>query len=220
VDVLRQRTAVSMDAASGLTQAVSLRAVAVERSDAELMLEYRGGNARAFETLYSRHKSALYRYLQRMCRNRDACNDLFQEVWSRVIQSRDRYEPRAQFTTFLFHIAHNCCVDYFRRAERRQQGRMDDVTELQERLPGTDSERPDAEASHAQLRAAFKQALHGLPDEQRTAFVLREESGLSLEEIGRVTGVSMETAKSRLRYALSKLRAALDQYQPTGRASV
>jgi RNA polymerase sigma-70 factor, ECF subfamily len=199
---------------------VPLRPAASETADGELMLRYRSGDMRAFETLYTRHKDALYRYLQRMCRDRDACNDLFQEVWSKVIQSRERYEPRAQFTTFLFRIAHNCAVDYFRRAERRQQGRMEDVSELQECLSGLDGERPDSQACHAQLSAAFMQALRSLPDDQRQVFVLREEGGLSLEDIGRVTGVPMETAKSRLRYALNKLRAALEQYQPQDRASV
>jgi RNA polymerase sigma-70 factor (ECF subfamily) len=183
-------------------------------SDSDLMQRYANGDAQTFAILYARHKTPLYRYLQRICRNRDAVNDLFQETWSKVITSRDRYEARAQFTTFLFHIAHNCAVDYFRRAERQHLGRMDDVTEMQEYLPNSDNERPEAQATESELRAAFKQALDELPEEQRNVFVLREESGLSLEEIGQVTGVTMETAKSRLRYALSKLRTTLKQFDP------
>jgi RNA polymerase sigma factor (sigma-70 family) len=182
--------------------------------DGALMLRYRNGDARAFEVLYARHKGPLYRYLQRLCRNREAVNDLFQETWSKLITSRERYEVRAQFTTFLFHIAHNCAVDYFRRAERQHIGRTDDVSELQERIPGVDTDRPDSQVSEAQLQAAFKQALEQLPEEQRNVFVLREETGLTLEEIGAVTGVTMETAKSRLRYALAKLRTTLKQYEP------
>jgi len=183
-------------------------------SDADLMHRYARGDARAFSILYARHKNALYRYLQRICRNPDAVNDLFQETWGKVIASRDRYEARAQFTTFLFHIAHNCAVDYFRRAERQRLDRMDDIIDLQERLPNVVSERPEEQASEAQLRDAFKQALEQLPDEQRNAFILREETGLSLEEIGQITGVTMETAKSRLRYALTKLRTVLKAYDP------
>jgi RNA polymerase sigma-70 factor (ECF subfamily) len=182
--------------------------------DNALMMRYRNGDTRAFETLYTRHKGALYRYLQRICRNREAVNDLFQETWSKLVTSRARYEPRAQFTTFLFHIAHNCAVDYFRRAERQHIGRTDDVDELQDRLPSVDTDRPDARVSEAQLQAAYQLALAQLPDEQRNVFVLREETGMSLEEIGEVTGVTMETAKSRLRYALAKLRTALKQYEP------
>lgn len=182
--------------------------------DSELMIRYRNGDAKAFEILYLRHKGALYRYLQRMCRNKEAVNDLFQESWSKLIASRARYEPRAQFTTFLFHIAHNCAVDYFRRAERQHIGRTDDVDDLQERLPSAESDRPDSQAAEAELQAAFAQALATLPEEQRNVFVLREETGMSLEEIGQVTGVTMETAKSRLRYALNKLRSALKQFEP------
>jgi len=209
--------------AAELTQAASTSASESVRTiesdttsmdDGTLMLRYRNGDTRAFEILYTRHKGALYRYLQRLCRNREAVNDLFQETWSKLITSRQRYEVRAQFTTFLFHIAHNCAVDYFRRAERQHIGRTDDVDQLQERLPSADTDRPDTQASEAQLQAAFQRALAQLPDEQRNVFVLREETGMSLEEISQVTGVTMETAKSRLRYALAKLRTALKTFEP------
>ena len=182
--------------------------------DSTLMLRYRDGDLRAFEMLYSRHKGSLYRYLQRLCRDSEAANDLFQEVWSKVIASRERYEVRAQFNTYLFRIAHNCAIDYFRRTGKVTAGQFADVNELEEILPGNEADRPDAQVSQAQVKAAFKQALDDLPAEQRDVFVLYEESGLSLEEIGKVTGVAMETAKSRLRYAVSKLRVALKHHQP------
>jgi RNA polymerase sigma-70 factor (ECF subfamily) len=146
---------------------------------------------------------------------------LFQEVWSKVIASRERYEVRAKFTTFLFHIAHNCAVDYFRRAGRPQEKGVQDVDALANELPGPSHESPDGALSEAQLRADFKRALDELPAEQRDVFLLYEETGLGLEDIGRVTGVAMETAKSRLRYALGKLRGALRQHQsPTLQSSV
>lgn len=182
--------------------------------DSALMLRYRDGDMHAFELLYARHKGPLYRYLQRLCRDKDVASDIFQEVWGKVIASRERYEVRAQFSTFLFHIAHNCAIDHFRRTGRVAPRQFADVTELTEVLAGNDADRPDTRASEAQVKAAFKQALDALPPEQRDVFVLYEESGLSLEEIGTVTGVAMETAKSRLRYAVSKLRAALKHHQP------
>lgn len=188
-------------------------AAAAEPDDTTLMLRYRDGDARAFEILYGRHKGGLYRYLKRLCRDQDIANDLFQEVWGKVIASRERYEPRAQFNTFLFRVAHNCAVDYFRRAGRQHLGRMDDVDELEEGLPDNSIPQPDAQVSEIEVRASFRQALEQLPDEQREAFLLYEETGLSLEEIGKITGVAMETAKSRLRYALRKLRAALQHHR-------
>jgi RNA polymerase sigma-70 factor (ECF subfamily) len=219
MDLLQPTTATIGDAssqeeASAYELAPSVGGRSAKNDDGALMLRYRDGDMRAFEILYTRHKGALYRYLQRICRNREACNDLFQETWSKVVTNRQRYEVRAQFTTYLFHIAHNCAIDYFRRAERQHIGRTDDVSELQERLPSAETDRPDSQLSEAQLQAAFKQALQELPEEQRNVFVLREETGLTLEEIGALTGVTMETAKSRLRYALGKLRSALKQYRP------
>jgi RNA polymerase sigma-70 factor (ECF subfamily) len=191
-------------------------AAAALTDDATLMLRYRAGDARAFEILYERHKGPLYRYLQRMCRSRETANDLFQEVWGKVIASRERYEVRAQFNTYLFRIAHNCAVDHFRRASRPQDRYAQDVEDVAAQIAGAVHERPDAELAHAQLQAAFRRALDQLPAEQRDVFVLYEETGLSLEEIGKVTGVAMETAKSRLRYALTKLRAALRQHEQPG----
>jgi RNA polymerase sigma-70 factor (ECF subfamily) len=182
--------------------------------DATLMLRYRDGDARAFELLYERHKGPLYRYLQRMCGRREVADDLFQEVWSKVIASRSRYEARAQFNTFLFRIAHNCAVDYFRRSGRPHERAAQDVDDLAEELGAVEHEQPDAALSEAQVRNDFRRALAELPPEQRDVFVLYEESGLTLEEIGRITGVAMETAKSRLRYAVGKLRTALRQHRP------
>lgn len=181
--------------------------------DAALMLRYRNGDLRAFETLYARHKASLYRYLVRMCRNEEAANDLFQEVWGKVIASRERYEVRAQFSTFLYRIAHNCTIDYFRRASRIHEANAQNVDEIADELC-SEQMTPDAAIAHMQMRAQFRRALDELPAEQRDVFVLYEETGLSLEEIGKITGVAMETAKSRLRYAVSKLRAALQQHQP------
>ncbi len=184
--------------------------------DAAVMVRYREGDVRAFELLYARHKGPLYRYLQRTCKSQEAASDLFQEVWGKLIASRERYEPRALFTTFLYRIAHNCAMDHFRRAARVHERSTQDVDEVAEELPGREHDRPESVASEVQLRADFRRALVALPPEQRDVFVLYEESGLSLEEIGKVTGVAMETAKSRLRYAVAKLRAALGHHQPAG----
>jgi len=207
-------SAASIDGAlpGGAAALVEAPAVAVT-DDTTLMLRYRDGDARAFELLYERHKGPLYRYLQRMCGRREVADDLFQEVWSKVIASRSRYEVRAQFNTFLFRIAHNCAVDYFRRSGRPHERAAQDVDEIAEEIGAAEHERPDAALSEAQVRSDFRRALAELPPEQRDVFVLYEESGLTLEEIGRITGVAMETAKSRLRYAVGKLRTALRQHR-------
>ena len=175
--------------------------------DVDLMLRYRDGDTEAFARLYSRHKAGLYRYLLRHVRNAGIASDLFQEVWSRLIATRARYEPRAKFATFLFHIAHNCAMDFFRRSSTHAEpGTEHDlsVAEAPEHL------RPDRVAEFAERQSALLAALAALPREQRETFVLYEESGLSVEEIARVTDVPAETAKSRLRYAVRKLKSSLE----------
>jgi RNA polymerase sigma-70 factor, ECF subfamily len=190
----------------------------VDVDDGELMLRYAGGDLRAFETLYRRHRSPLYRYLARHTRDPEVANDIFQEVWSRVISSRSRYEPRAKFSTFLYRIAHNCFIDHCRRSSARQDRAnvSNEDFDLEKLLPAPVSDRPDTRAEHAQTLTRYRSALASLPSEQRDTFLLYEESGLTLEEIGTITGVSMETAKSRLRYALNKLRAAMETLRDSG----
>jgi RNA polymerase sigma-70 factor, ECF subfamily len=177
--------------------------------DAELMRAYAGGNLRAFEQLYAKHRSALYRYLQRHTRDATVTDDLFQEVWSRVIANRERYQPRARFQTFLFTLAHNCFIDHYRRSKTRPRGAPLDGESLDELLVAPESSAPDAELERRESTERYRAALASLPQEQRDAYLLHEESDLSLEEIARVTGVGVETAKSRLRYAVSKLKQSM-----------
>jgi len=179
----------------------------IDPSDAELMLRYRAGCMASFEALYARHKLPLYRYLLRQVHSASAASDLFQEVWSRVVASRDRYEIRAQFRTYLFHIAHNCAIDHHRRGRRTpvDTGALESLTNA----PGPEHERPDRLAEYAEHRSAFFRALAALPLEQREAFLLHEEAGLDITDIARITRVGVETAKSRLRYAIRKLQRSL-----------
>jgi len=177
--------------------------------DAQLMLAYARGEMRSFETLYSRHRAALYRYLVRQARDTEIANDLFQEVWSRVIVNRARYEPRAKFRTFLFTLAHNCFIDHCRRQKSRPQGLGIEDADAADMLTADDASRPDLELERNESSRRYRAALATLPPEQRDVYLLHEESDLSLEEIAHVTGVGAETAKSRLRYAVGKLKAAL-----------
>jgi RNA polymerase sigma-70 factor (ECF subfamily) len=177
--------------------------------DAQLMLAYARGEMPAFETLYSRHRTALYRYLLRQARDPEIANDLFQEVWSRVIVNRARYEARAKFRTFLFTLAHNCFIDHCRRVKSRPSGTSVEDADAADLLPADDGVRPEFELERDESTRRYRAALATLPAEQRDVYLLHEESDLSLEEIARVTGVGTETAKSRLRYAVGKLKAAL-----------
>lgn len=178
-------------------------------ADATLMLRYRDGDATAFAHLYSHHKGPLYRYLLRHVRNAGAAADLFQEVWSRVIANRARYEPRAKFATFLFHIAHNCTMDFFRRNSNSREALAADAETHLRDAEAPEYQRPDRVAEFREQESALLAAVSALPQEQREAFLLHEETGLSIEEIAKVTNVPVETAKSRLRYALRKLKGSM-----------
>jgi len=183
--------------------------VVSDDEDAQLMLAYARGEMRAFETLYARHRGALYRYLTRQARDGEIANDLFQEVWSRVIVNRSRYEPRAKFRTFLFTLAHNCFIDHCRRTKSRPTGLRIEEADDADMLPAAEDTQPDTAVSKDETSRRYRAALATLPAEQRDVYLLHEESDLSLEEIARITGVGAETAKSRLRYAVAKLKAAL-----------
>jgi RNA polymerase sigma-70 factor (ECF subfamily) len=178
--------------------------------DAKLMERYRDGDTDAFSTLYAHHKGPLYRYLLRHVRNAGAAADLFQEVWSRLIATRARYEARAKFATFLFHIAHNCTMDFFRRDLMMRRAARPDDADAQSMEPEVpEHQRPDGLAEFAEQQSALLAALGALPREQRETFLLHEETGLTIEEIARVTDVGIETVKSRLRYAIRKLKNSL-----------
>ena len=177
-----------------------------EPEDSALMLRYKDGDTDAFETLYRRHNDALYRYLLRLSRHEATAEDLFQEVWGKIVNARSRYRPTAKFTTFLYRVAHNCFIDHVRKNTRHSNTADIDP----DTRPG-DQEGPDVETERQLARQRLERALEDLPDEQRDAFLLREEGGLSLDDIALVTGSNRETAKSRLRYAVRKLKEAIDE---------
>ena len=174
--------------------------------DSALMLRYKDGDIAAFETLYRRHNDALYRYLLRLCRHPENADDIFQEVWGKIIKAADRYRPTAKFTTFLYRVAHNCFIDYLRRNKRHTH-----VGDFDPDLQPNPDDLPEVATERSLARERLQIALLDLPDEQRDVFLLHEEAGLNLDEISAVTGSNRETSKSRLRYAMNKLRVAIDE---------
>ncbi|MGB0132919.1 MAG: RNA polymerase sigma factor [Dokdonella sp.] len=187
---------------------LNLAAMGTERTDEELMLAYAGGDLQAFERLYERHRGTLYRFLLRSLRQRADADELFQETWSRAVAARERYRVEAKFTTWLLQIAHNLLIDRFRRT--RPQASAEETEVVFNRLDAPDEEQPDRVLSEFEQRRRLQLALEELPEEQRVTFLLRMENGLGLEEISAVTGVGRETVKSRLRYALARVRARFE----------
>ncbi len=183
-------------------------------ADETLMTSYRNGEVSAFEKLYLRHKGPVYRYLLRQCKSSAIAEEIYQDVWVGLIRAKDRYEPTAKFTTYIFSIAHNHVINYYRRQSAgiplSYTDDPDPVIEMKADCPENE---PDNELERRRTSKKLLGLITELPDAQREAFLLREEGGMSIEEIAAATGVNTETAKSRLRYAISKLKAGM---QTTG----
>ena len=182
------------------------------QSDEALMVAYCGGDAIAFRVLYGRHRSGLYRFLLRQSGAAAIAEELFQDVWTSVIGARKRYAARASFATYLYKIAHNRLIDHFRRSAHRPSVHIPDGHDFEvEQLEARPMDRPDVRFQTGVQIQRFTEILAGLPSEQREAFVMHQEAGFSIDQIASATGVSYETAKSRLRYALAKLRRGLKE---------
>jgi RNA polymerase sigma-70 factor, ECF subfamily len=180
-------------------------------TDEELMLRYAGGDAGAFETLYSRHRGGLFRFIKRQCGDAGVAEELYQEVWESVITSRDRYRVEARFRTWLYTLAHHRVIDWYRKSSRVVwvDFGKDDDPEFD--APAGREWRPDVRAESREMAQRLLELIDELPPPQREAFLLHEEGGLSVEDIALATGAGVEAAKSRLRYALVKLKRGLQE---------
>ena len=199
----------------------SADAAPADDSDEALMLAYAAGDAGAFARLYARHERPVYRFLRRSLDDDASANELLQETWLSVVRNAAGYVPSARFTTWLFGIARSRLIDHWRA--RRPLASLDApvgddgegtlAQTLADTLAADERAQPERQALSRAQGAALLQAVQALPPAQREAFLLHAEGGLTLAEIGALTGVGMETAKSRLRYALARLRTALADWR-------
>ena len=175
-------------------------------SDEDLMMQYQAGNAAAFDTLYEKYRGDVYRFLLRQF-DQATAEELYQDVWLKLIQARDRYQPSARFRTWLYSVTRNHIRDHYRKQRLN-------VVSSGETDANIDTRSPDRVANDRQILALLHQGIRELPEAQRQAFLLKEESGLSVEEIAEVMDASKESTKSRLRYAVRKLREKLKGLWP------
>jgi RNA polymerase sigma factor (sigma-70 family) len=175
-----------------------------ETPDEQLMTRFRRGDTAAFDTLYTRHRGPLFRYVERQCSSHAVAEELYQDIWMRVIRAREQWQAGTRFQPWLYRIAHNRIIDHW-RAGRENHASIEDEAAIPLDRPW-----PDAIMLIRECIERLFQLLEGLSESQRSAFLLKEEAGLSLEQIAEVTGAGFETVKSRLRYALRRLRAGLE----------
>lgn len=186
-------------------------------TDEDLMRKFCAGDSKAFHTLYMRHEKPLYRYLRRVLGVGLVAqvDEVFQDSWMRLVDARDSWQPRdgVVFKTWLYTLAHHRAVDILRKSGREvsaDEGWLDDDSEAAWQLwPASSAEQPEQQAFWRKAGQQLLHCLEGLPAMQRAAFLLHHDDGLSLDEMSQVLNAEFETVKSRLRYALSKLRLCM-----------
>ena len=195
-----------------------------KRTDEELMKHYLKGDVRAFQVIVERHSGPIFNFILRRCGgNKQLGEDLLQETFLRVVRRRDSFREQSKFTTWLYTIARNLCIDALRRASYRKHPSLDqplsksDPTEGATLLDRVSSNDPGADTltRDKRFRVALQTALDTLPDEQKDIFIMREFQGLKFKEIAQIVGVPENTVKSRMRYALQGLRAELETFAET-----
>ena len=179
--------------------------------DEELMIRYGEGDLRAFDELYGRHRLGLYRFVAWRSPRADWVDEVVQDSWANLHHARGRYRPDATFRTYLYQIARNRLLDLVRQQQpllAADMGAGADGRDVFDSLADAASEvrMPDAALDEKQRNDRLYLALTALPGEQKEAVVLQQFSGMSLDEIATVVVAPLETVKSRLRYAMRKLR--------------
>jgi RNA polymerase sigma-70 factor, ECF subfamily len=196
-----------------------------QQSDEALMEAYQQGDARAFEHLLKRHRKPVYNFLYRQVGTSALAEDMLQEVFLRIIRGAPRYTRKAKFTTWMYTIARNLCVDQSRRAKHRKHPSLDQPLgrdsqgkrTLGDRMASQDPA-VDRQAIGTELRDRLAEAINNLSDEQREVFLMREYHNLPFKEIAEIVGVPENTVKSRMRYALERLRQQLEEYRDFAQA--
>lgn len=175
----------------------------------EVLLErYRDGDDAAFSLLVQRYEERLFVFIARMTGDAHLAEDVFQQVFINVAKNASSFDGRASFSTWLFRITRNATLDELRRRARRSEGRRSADAGI-EAIPDRNLETPLEKMTREESGHAIRLALTRLPEEQREAFLLKEEGDLDFGEIGLILGCGRETAKSRFRLAVGKLRALL-----------
>jgi RNA polymerase sigma-70 factor, ECF subfamily len=193
-------------------------------ADETLMLRYQGGDRAAFAQLVRRHQAALFNFALRQVRIQQVAEDVVQETFVRVVQNAAEFKHEARFTTWVYTITRNLCIDHLRKRALRKHPSLDESKGEEGDGPtlGEQTADPRAsverEATGTELKERIARAVDQLPDEQREVFLMREIANLPFKEIAEITSVPENTVKSRMRYALERLQEALAEYEDYARA--
>lgn len=191
-----------------------------EPSDEELLRRFNEGDAEVFELLVRRYERPLYNFILRSVRRRERADELLQDVFLKVVQRSGDFKGNSKFSTWLYTIARNLCIDHSRKMVFRRHKSLDapgrsDGEDGPTLLERTASEEPrtDRVAIAKDLQVRITAAVEELPEEQKEVFLMRQVQGMAFKEIADVVGVPENTVKSRMRYALERLQRALAEYE-------
>lgn len=190
-------------------------------TDELLMIRYQRGDREAFAWLVRRHHQRVYNFILRLVKQPTAAEELAQETFLKIVKNSSTFKHEARFSTWLYAIARNLCIDHQRKQRLRRHA------SLEQPLPGDQTGRPLGESlpdpsprssverstTKGRMAQAISAAVESLPEDQKEVFLLREVGGLPFKEIAEITGVGENTVKSRMRYALERLQQALDDYK-------
>jgi RNA polymerase sigma-70 factor, ECF subfamily len=198
-----------------------------EVTDEVLMVRFQRGDRTAFTALVRRHQAPLFNFAFRQLGAQAVAEEVVQDAFVRVVQNATEFKHEARFTTWVYTILRNLCIDQLRRRALRRHPSLDEPRGSR----GGDEEGPtlleqtadtrasvEREATGTELKERIAKAVETLPDEQKEVFLLREVSNLAFKEIAEITGVPENTVKSRMRYALERLQQALCDYEEYARA--
>ena len=197
---------------------------ALDPPDETLMLRYQQGDRAAFAQLVRRHQTPLYNFALRQVRVPQVAEDVVQESFVRVVQNAADFKHEARFTTWVYTITRNLCIDHLRKRALRKHPSLDESRGEEGDGPTLGEQTADPRASverdatAIELKERIASAVDTLPDEQREVFLMREIANLPFKEIAEITGVPENTVKSRMRYALERLQEHLSEYEEYARA--
>ncbi len=190
-----------------------------QTSDESLLAQYIEGDFTAFESLYKRHKGGVFRYLSRQLHNNNVIEDLFQEVWSKVITQADSFNANAKFSTWLYTIARHKLIDHVRHmkviSNVMEETQSDDLNAVDNAV---DDATPESVHQQFAQAKAIENCMQKLPVHQLDCFLLREETGLPVKDIANIVNAGLEATKSRLRNAYHSLKICIDMKLSENRA--
>ena len=196
-----------------------------DATDEALMIRFQAGDRSAFTFLVRRHQGPLFNFALRHLRSQPAAEEVVQDAFVRVVQNAGDFKHEARFSTWLYTITRNLCIDHIRKHALRRHPSLDEPKRSEESDgPTLGEQTADSRANveraavSVEIRQRVLEAVEELPDEQREVFLMREVSNLPFKEIAEIVGVPENTVKSRMRYALERLQTALSEFEEYARA--